>query len=315
MRLLLALIAILWSSNSFGNIVGNSSDVVKQAKPGLMLAGGGDVTEAFEWMIERSGGGDFLVIGSTRYSEYIYGLGGIDSVESIIIDSKEQANSDEIEKKIKSAEAIFIAGGNQREYLINWEGTKLQKALNSMIGKIPLGGNSAGMAIMGEYYYGASLENYLSSSEALSNPYIDNNLGNNFLSCDCLTNIITDTHYSQRNREGRHVAFMARLIEGKEKVRGIGIDEHTALCIDESGSGRVFGEGSVYFLEATQAPECCEQAKPLEWDQEGKAVKACIVRGSNKGELSFCLKKWEAIRAILQYWSVKNGKLKKTELG
>lgn len=42
------------------------------------MGGGTDVDAAFKWMIERSGGGNFVVIrtaGTDAYNPYIYNLG------------------------------------------------------------------------------------------------------------------------------------------------------------------------------------------------------------------------------------------------
>src|SRR5215213_2608273 len=69
-------------------VVGNAGDVVRSTTPGTVLMGGGtDVDAAFQWMIGKSGGGDFLVIratGTDAYNPYIFGLGTVDSVETII---------------------------------------------------------------------------------------------------------------------------------------------------------------------------------------------------------------------------------------
>ena len=46
--------------------VGNANDVTTATTPGTVLMGGGtDVDPAFQWMCQRSGGGDFLVIRAT----------------------------------------------------------------------------------------------------------------------------------------------------------------------------------------------------------------------------------------------------------
>ena len=47
------------------------------------MGGGTDVDAAFKWMIEKSGGGDFVIIradNSNGYNSYIYDMGGINSV-------------------------------------------------------------------------------------------------------------------------------------------------------------------------------------------------------------------------------------------
>ena len=58
--------------------VGNPNDTSTSTTPGTVLMGGGtDVDAAFQWMCQRSGGGDFLVIratGTDAYNPYIQAL-------------------------------------------------------------------------------------------------------------------------------------------------------------------------------------------------------------------------------------------------
>ena len=58
--------------------VGNASDVATATTAGTVLMGGGtDVDAAFQWMCQRSGNGDFLVIratGTDAYNPYIQQL-------------------------------------------------------------------------------------------------------------------------------------------------------------------------------------------------------------------------------------------------
>ena len=73
-------------------VVGSSDDATTSTTAGQLLMGGGtDVDAAFVWMINKSGGGDFVVIraaGTDAYNPYIYELGSVDSVETIIIKKK-----------------------------------------------------------------------------------------------------------------------------------------------------------------------------------------------------------------------------------
>lgn len=80
-------------------IVGNPDDAKPSPKlsAGLVLMGGGtDVDGAFQWMCQRAGGGDFVVIrasGADGYNKYVQNLcPQMDSVESILITSVEGAN-------------------------------------------------------------------------------------------------------------------------------------------------------------------------------------------------------------------------------
>jgi cyanophycinase-like exopeptidase len=57
---------------------------------------------------------------------------------------------------IREAEAVFIAGGDQANYINFWMGAHVQQALNDAISRnIPVGGMSAGIAVQGEFVYSA----------------------------------------------------------------------------------------------------------------------------------------------------------------
>ena len=61
-----------------------------------------------------------------------------------------------------------------------------------------------------------------------------------------LNNFITDTHFSARDRMGRLIAFAA-----KTNMRGLGVDEETAVLIERSGNTwkwSTYGTGSVYIV-------------------------------------------------------------------
>jgi cyanophycinase len=219
------------------------------------MGGGTDVDEAMRWFLQKSGGGDVVILrasGSTGYNSYLFDLAKVNSVETLLINSEATALSADMVNKINNAEAIFIAGGDQWDYIRYWSNTPIQKALEYalLVKKVPLGGTSAGLAVLGEYIFDAKLDG-ITSDEALADlqsPKIS--ISHQFVTIPVLKNIITDSHYSQRNRMGRHIAFMAA-IQHKEGVqaKGIGIDEKSALALEENGSAIAFGINSIYFLQ------------------------------------------------------------------
>jgi cyanophycinase len=94
------------------------------------------------------------------------------------------------------------------------------------------------------------------------------------------------------------------------KVHGIGIDEKTPLCIDETGHGIVIGSNSVYFLSSNgQAPEECSPGKPLSWNSN--AIKIYKITGSNKGNGGFDANNWLFSGGDSFYYSVDHGVLKR----
>src|SRR5499425_472188 len=117
---------------------GNPSDVSTATTAGTVLMGGGtDVDAAFEWMCQRSGNGDFLVIratGTDAYNPYIQQLCPAEnSVATLIIPNRTAASDPFVISTIQNAEALWIAGGNQADYINFWKGTPLEDNLNALI--------------------------------------------------------------------------------------------------------------------------------------------------------------------------------------
>jgi cyanophycinase-like exopeptidase len=306
--------------------VGDTSDAQGMAtQAGIVLMGGStDVDEAMRWLLDRSGGGDVVIIratGSTGYNDYLFALGAkVHSVETILINSRALANDPAIERRLRNAEMVFIAGGDQADYVNFWRGTKVQEALNWLanVKKIPIGGTSAGCAILGRIYFGA-LQGTIRSEAALQNPYnpLVTVLRNDFLTMPFLENTITDMHYDNPVRVGRHLTFMARMIQDSAlspvQVRGIGVEERTAVAINAEGQATVFGRGQAYFLQGSSAqatPEVCRAGQPLTWDRNNQAVRGYVIPGSFRGNGTFNLATWAESGATggtwRRYW-VSNG--------
>lgn len=298
---------------------GDTTDVATVTSGGVCLMGGStDVDEAFKWMIEKSGGGDFVVIRvdtSFAYNTYIRKLGSVNSVETIIISNIEAANYPSTARKIKNAEALFIAGGDQSDYVKFWKNTLVHDAVNYLINtkKVPVGGTSAGCAILGSSYFSAE-SGSVTSLQALQNPYRSSIvLGHNdFINVPMLQNTITDQHFSQREREGRLIAFLARMNKdlGIVNSRGIGVDEKTAVCIDENGKAVVFGTNDAFFMSASTIPEMCESGTPLTWDNNMQAVKTYKISGSTSGNGYFDVTDYNSFSGGTPiYYYVKKGVL------
>ena len=160
--------------------VGNAADAVVKTQAGFALMGGGtDLDEAFKWMGARSGGGDFLILrshGGNDYNPYAQKLCHVSSVATLVIPSPAAAADAQVAETIGKAEAIFIAGGDQAEYINWWKGTAVEDALNAAIRRgVPEGGTSAGLAVQGEFIYSAQNdgkdEENLSSKTALADPF------------------------------------------------------------------------------------------------------------------------------------------------
>jgi len=201
-------------------LTGNDADVESSQPPRspstVLMGGGPDVDDAFRWMIAKAGGGDFVVIrasGADGYNQYIYDMGGVDSVETLVIPSREAAADPFVLDRVSRAEALFIAGGDQSDYIKYWKGTPLQTVIEELIARnVPIGGTSAGLAVLGEFDF-AALNGTVTSAQALSDPYDRRmTLDRGFLTAPYLEGAIADAHLDTRDRMGRLLTFVARIV-------------------------------------------------------------------------------------------------------
>jgi cyanophycinase-like exopeptidase len=224
----------------------------------------------------RSGGGDFVVIrasGTDAYNPYIYSLCSCDSVATIVFKNRNAAFQPFVIETIRNAEAVFIAGGDQSNYVDFWKNTPVEDAINFVASKpAPIGGTSAGMAIMSEFLYSAMSNSSLDSVEGLADPFHrDLTLDRDFLSLAKLGGLITDQHLIERDRIGRTMAFLARLVHDgwTTEGRAIAADRETALHVNPAdGKAEVLSTPThttpyVYFLRTPGPPEVCSPGTPL----------------------------------------------------
>ncbi|NRB51782.1 MAG: T9SS type A sorting domain-containing protein [Saprospiraceae bacterium] len=309
---------------------GNATDVSTNPQGGVCMMGGATENDAaMRWFLQRAAGGDVLVLrasGSNGYNNYLYSELGVavNSVETIVFNNAAATDDAYIHQKIKQAEAIWFAGGDQWKYVSYWRNDAIGALINEAIQgrNIVIGGTSAGMAILGGVYFSAQ-NGTITSNQALANPYdakvvVDSS---HFLEVPYLQHTITDTHYDNPNRKGRHMVFLARMVQDYGMAaKGIACEEYTAVCIDENGMARVFGghpqhDDNAFFLQVnceleTSEPEQCAPGEVLVWDREGLAVKVYSVKGTPQGQNSFNLTDWASGQGgTWQRWYVKNGSL------
>jgi cyanophycinase len=285
-------------------LTGEAADVKRKTTPGLLLSGGGgDVEQAFRWFIEKAGGGDIVVLrasGSDGYNKYIPTLGSVDSVESFVTKTPETVRDRGLVDAIRNAEGLFIAGGDQWNYVRMWKGTAIEDAIHHVYAKGgPVGGSSAGLAVLGQHAFSAEFDT-VTSKQALADPFDKRvTVESDFLRFDPLKNIITDSHFSRRDRMGRLLVFLART----EGARGIGIDEATSVLVEKNGMTRVVGKGSAYFVRVEGKVKECKPGAPL------SGASYSVYRAPAGGG-TFDLKKWSGTGGLAYKLSVEAGEVK-----
>ena len=233
-------------------IVGNPrSPTGGPVSAGLLLLGGGDRNyAALRWFAAKAGHGHIVVLRASLTTDdaddLFYHSGGVASVETFVFDARAEAADPRVLDSLSRADGVFISGGDQARYLRFWKGTPVAAALDAHVaaGK-PLAGTSAGLAMLGEYLYGATDGGSIASAAALADPFGSAvTMETDFLHISLLRGVVTDTHFEKRHRLGRLFAFVAKAeaMSGQPPrvLRGLGVDEDAAVAVDADGTARIF---------------------------------------------------------------------------
>jgi cyanophycinase len=294
--------------------IGNKDDVATKVDAGIaMMGGGSDLDEAFRWLCNKGNGGDFLILratGDDDYNPYVKKLCKANSVATLIIPNREAAEDAAVAEIIRKAEVIFIAGGDQANYVRGWKGTPVEQAINEHVAAGgPIGGTSAGLAVLGEFGYGATGDKPddkdLASGDVLRNPYFERvTLVRDFLKVPGLERTITDSHFAKRDRMGRTLGFLARIMKDgwSSNPREVAIDEKSAVLVEGDGKAVVVGTGKgAYFLRPSKAPEVCEKDVALTF----RDVSVYRVRAGGRFDLGV----WAGVGGVGYSLSVERGKI------
>lgn len=218
---------------------------------GLLLMGGGDHNpEAMRWFIAKAGHGHIVILRASQHgeasTEFYRELGGVLSAETFVTYSRSASYDKHLLNFLSKADGVFIAGGDQARYVRRWRGTPIARLLDAHVaaGK-PLAGTSAGLAILGEYLYGAMDGQSLTSAQGLADPYgKGTTIETGFLQLPPLKGVITDSHFTARDRLGRLFAFIAKAQAMRAAdvppLVGVGVDETASLAVEPDGTGRVY---------------------------------------------------------------------------
>jgi cyanophycinase len=281
---------------------------------GYLLAGGGETTrEAYAWFARKAGGGDAVTIrasGADGMNKPLMDTGAVASASTLLFHTREAASDPFVVETIRKASALFIAGGDQWNYIRMWKGTPAGGAINELVKRgVPIGGSSAGLAVLGEFSFSAEHDS-TTSKIALANPYDKTvTIEENFIHIPVLAGIITDTHFVRRDRLGRTLVFLARLVhDGKARTASsIAVDQDNAVLLEPDGAARLSGTGNAYFIRTTQAPEICEAGRPLTM----RAFSVYRIGANGK----FDVKNWRGEGGTAYTLSVTEGVIRSTQPG
>jgi cyanophycinase len=250
-----------------------------RAQSVVMLSGGGsegDIGDTTSWSYRLYrhllDGGDVngdgqikvAVIADSSQSNFIplyFQWLGASAAFNVIVPSRAQANDPAVVDVVRTADAIFIKGGDQGRYYDLWNDTRLEENIRTVAQRGGgIGGTSAGAMSLSEFAFAGSQD--LISLDVLQNaqtPYLDDTDGGSGIHTDFLgmvANTVVDSHFHDRGRLGRLLGIMARASadNARPTLLGIGLSDKTGLwLVPATGVARVLGVGSVSFLQQTAA--------------------------------------------------------------
>lgn len=170
------------------------------------------------------------------YQKAFAAIGVTDLVE-LYVSERDETQSADTHAILDGAAGIFFTGGDQLRISSQIGDTPVEQAVRELHARGGLiAGTSAGASVMSETMLvrGSSAESY-----RIGDLHMAPGLG-------LIRDVIIDQHFAERGRIGRLLGAVAQ----NPRVLGIGIDEDTAIIIQDRRF-EVVGRGAVYIVDGT----------------------------------------------------------------
>ncbi|HMM11180.1 MAG TPA: T9SS type A sorting domain-containing protein [Bacteroidales bacterium] len=221
----------------------------------LLVVGGGSENynswsdAPYGWAVQQAPNKRVAIIGTetnpTSWLPTYFVARGAVFAKNFPVATQAAANTQALHDSLVTYDMIFFRGGNQANYYNRYRNTLLQQAVETVFNRGGVvGGTSAGLHILSKVMYTA-VNGSVYPEEALANPHNQYmTLSDNFFSF--LPGVVFDSHVAERGRFGRTLGFVAKWkFDQNQDILGIGVDDKTALCIDQNLVGTVYGTGAV----------------------------------------------------------------------
>jgi cyanophycinase len=161
---------------------------------------------------------------------------GASVINHIHHDNREDVDFNQVEQRLRDADGIFIAGGDQLKLTAVYGGTKLLTLLKERYiseGLVIAGTSAGAMALSTPMIYAGV------GRDEMINGNVKITTGLEFMRDACI-----DTHFVDRGRFVR----MAQVIATNPGCIGVGIEEDTAIIVRNGTDGEVVGSGVAIFI-------------------------------------------------------------------
>ncbi|MFP5288232.1 MAG: cyanophycinase [Thermoanaerobaculia bacterium] len=231
---------------------GNGNGNGKERHGNLIIIGGHEdkngESEILAKVAERVGSGKLVIatVGSQEPDEMwkdykkVFGSLGVKRIEHLHVETREEGLDEKKAKILDGATVVFFTGGDQLRITSQLGDTPIYQKLQDMYERGgTIAGTSAGASVMSG--------TMLVSGGQDGSPKLGDmiRMAPGF---GMIHDVIIDQHFAERGRLGRLVAAVSQ----NPAHLGIGIDEDTAIVVNNGTDFRVLGKGAVYVVDGTE---------------------------------------------------------------
>lgn len=163
---------------------------------------------------------------------------GVKQIDVLDIRNRQDAYKQENIEKLNDASMIYFTGGDQLRITAHMGGSPVYKRmLEIYLSGGAIVGTSAGASVMSETMMvrGSQDESHTLGDLAMAPGF------------GLLKGVIVDQHFAQRGRIGRLIGAVSQ----NPRNLGIGIDENTAIVVENGATVTVIGEGAIYVVDGS----------------------------------------------------------------
>jgi cyanophycinase len=227
--------------------------MARKEQGSLIIIGGGEKKDEERKILKevarRAGSGKLVVVTVATeepresFQEYqkIFRELGVKKVEHLDVRLREEAKSEERVKILEGASVVFFTGGDQLKITSQLGDSAVYQTVEKIYQEGgTIAGTSAGASVMSE--------TMLVDGKGDKSHQVSKLLGM-APGLGLVRNMVIDQHFAERGRLGRLLGAITQ----NPRQLGIGIDENTAIVIQDQDSFQVIGQGAVYVLDGSDS--------------------------------------------------------------
>lgn len=198
--------------------------------------------------VQKNGAGKLTVITvatqlpeevGRQYKEVFAEL-GVKDLEILDIRKREDALQPENVERLLGSNVVFLTGGDQLRITSQLGDSPIYSCLHELYQQgATIVGTSAGASVMSQTMLVSGESDDSFRAETL---HMAPGLG-------LIKDVLIDQHFAQRGRIGR----LSGAVAHNPANLGVGIDEDTAIIVEDEKRFRVIGSGAVYVLDASES--------------------------------------------------------------